>query len=160
MTDSNWKPVPHSTTCRQRPGECITGCNGTRWVDYGERTKDWKGVAAFAQGMARLGGEAVPVAWRFPKSHGSILADGTHFQEYYYFEPAQVAGSGRGRQGLEPVYTHPPAAAPSEDARDAARYRFIRENDEVPNIWSYMGDSLDAAIDAAMSETASQEKGS
>lgn len=114
MTNSNWKPVAHASDCgvHNEPaypnGPCT--CSGTRWHGYGERVGDLAGVLAFAQGMAWLGGEAVPVAWRFPKSHGSILADGTHFQEYYYFEPAQVAGSGRGRQGLEPVYTHPPAA--------------------------------------------------
>lgn len=28
-----------------------------------------------------------PVAWRFAKSHGSVLSDGTAYQEHHYFEP-------------------------------------------------------------------------
>lgn len=157
MTDSNWKPVPHDVDCQSKyvasgfqEGPTLPcSCDGTRWHGYGERVGDLAGVLAFAQGMAWLGGEAAPLFYAV-YSGGELIAH----------VPATTHQRFNTDYKYVALYTHPPAAVPSEDARDAARYRFIRDNDEVPNIWSYMGDSLDAAIDAAMSATASQEKGS
>jgi hypothetical protein len=65
--------------------------------------------------------------------------------------------------GSFPVYTHPPAAqqqGPPQDAKDAARYRWLREHHRsgavhdlrwyLPTCFPLSSDGLDAAIDEAM----------
>lgn len=53
-----------------------------------------------------------------------------------------------------PLYTHPAPSAPGDVARDAERYRFIRDadvsDDLIPDIALYAMESLDEYIDAAM----------
>lgn len=105
MTNSNWKPVPHDQFCNFKmygvfdspktvPSQCT--CSGTRWHGYGERVGDLAGVLAFAQGMAWLGGEAVPVAYR------RMVYSGTIERWVLCLHTTDF--------GAQPLYTHPPAA--------------------------------------------------
>lgn len=80
--------------------------------------------------------EAQPVAWLNPDDHSEF--------------------STIGRVGWTPLYT-----APEQEARDAARYRWLRHGDNDEGLirsdgktqhWLLRNEELDSAIDAAMKE--------
>ncbi len=69
MTERNeWKPVAHDLSrCDTMPigdsGDAPCTCNkGTRWVGYGDRRRDWRGVLALC---AWFGAMREPAGWLF-----------------------------------------------------------------------------------------------
>ena len=93
--------------------------------------------------------QAAPAAWR-------------HSRTYSVYEAAEQVPIADGDEWAEPLYLHPPEAPASQDAEDAARYRWLRckvaivgDSFHILNIRPTFvapdpAVELDAVLDAAM----------
>lgn len=86
--------------------------------------------------------QAAPAAWR-------------HSRTYSVYEAAEQVPIADGDEWAEPLYLHPPEAPASQDAEDAARYRYLKKYKtwDSTDVFYWLrcapADEVDSIIDAA-----------
>ena len=86
--------------------------------------------------------QAAPAAWR-------------HSRTYSVYEAAEQVPIADGDEWAEPLYLHPPEAPASQDAEDAARYRYLKKYKawDSTDVFYWLRcapvDEVDSIIDAA-----------
>lgn len=127
----------------------------------------WQGWLACWNTRAHEGGEAV--AWMKVEREYHEYENSAMEDNVGYLVTRYSATKPLNAEGWIALYTHPPRAqSAGDDARDAARYRWLRRVDaDVPREldvvdhlgYVYEGINLDKAIDADQSERGETEHG-
>ena len=137
MTNSNWKPVPHSraktvtaisgqswqvSACEYLRTGAECNCDGTRWHGYGERVGDFAAVWALTGWLAGLKPEQRPFGFLhvYPEGYDFTL------ESPDYDDPEAI---------VRPLYAAPvqPAAAPTID---------VEQLKEQASAWESVVDAL------------------